>query len=230
MRKKALPICGIYKITNPIGQIYIGKSVHCKRRWRQNAYQRQRLIIESFEKYGYKNHTFEIIEECEEEQLNDREKFWVKHFDCFDTPNGLNLTGGSSKGYEFSKQSREIIKNNSTGNNNWEGRKHTEESKSKIGKAHKGRKHTEEARKNMGQGQKGRKASDETRKIMSEQRKGIPKPIGFVAHTAKVVLNTETGVYYVSLREAAKSSTIKYDTLQDMLSGKRPNKSQFIYA
>jgi hypothetical protein len=42
-----MPICGIYKIDNPIGQIYIGQSIDCfkrKNQYEKIACKKQNLI------------------------------------------------------------------------------------------------------------------------------------------------------------------------------------------
>lgn len=180
MRKKIESICGIYKITNPIGEIYIGKSKNCRQR-RKSNYVRQRKIFDSFQKYGKKNHVFEMIEIYKPELLDKREKFWIKHFETFDTPNGLNLTDGGKK-YVFAKESTKIISRNSTGNTNWKGKKHKETTKEKQ---------------SLNSGQ------------------------------AKLVLNMETGIYYDSITEASKSTSICFDTLSNKLRGRLKNKTSF---
>ena len=70
---------GIYKITNPKGKIYIGQSINIKRRFKdyKNSLKKsQHKIYNSFKKFGYDNHTFEIIEKCLESELNDRERYY----------------------------------------------------------------------------------------------------------------------------------------------------------
>ena len=71
---------GIYKITNPIGQHYIGKSKDIYKRW--NSYKRdlgkgQPKLYNSFKDYGIENHIFEIIEICDVSILTEREKFYI---------------------------------------------------------------------------------------------------------------------------------------------------------
>lgn len=41
---------------------------------------------------GVENFTFEIIEECAPEELNEREKFWIDYFDT--KTFGYNVTAG----------------------------------------------------------------------------------------------------------------------------------------
>ena len=92
---------GIYKITNPLGEVYIGKSeVDIKERMSRYKYnyaiKNQPKIYDSIIKFGYTNHVFEIIETCNIEEINDREKFWIDYYDCIN--NGLNCTTGGNGG------------------------------------------------------------------------------------------------------------------------------------
>lgn len=83
---------GIYKITNPKGEIYIGQSTNIEARWenyRKLRCRDQRLLFKSLAKYGWLNHTFEIIEECQD--LNNREQYWIKFYNSLDE--GLNGMG-----------------------------------------------------------------------------------------------------------------------------------------
>jgi group I intron endonuclease len=75
---------GIYKITNINTQIcYVGQAVDIADRWRQhikralNAEPRtQNKLYPAMYKDGVENFTFEIIEECEQSKLNNREDYW----------------------------------------------------------------------------------------------------------------------------------------------------------
>ena len=90
-------ICGIYKITNPNGDIYIGQSRNIFSRFKEyesSHCKRQPRVYRSIEKYGYKNHKFEIVCECEEESLDELEAYYIKLFDSFETSHGMNLTSG----------------------------------------------------------------------------------------------------------------------------------------
>lgn len=105
---------GIYKITNPKGKIYIGKSKNIELRF--NSYYKlqhcsqQRKLYNSFKKYGVKNHTFEIIKECVIGSLDLYEIQYIKHYDSIEQ--GLNLTSGGDGG-KRSKESEEIRRINS---------------------------------------------------------------------------------------------------------------------
>lgn len=96
-----LKMIGIYKITNlQNGQSYIGQSIRIEQRW---ADEKRRAFVESdkaynyplsraFRKYGIDNFSFEIIEECQPSQLDEREKYWIAYYNTF--YNGYNQTLG----------------------------------------------------------------------------------------------------------------------------------------
>ena len=57
-----------------------------------------------------------------------------------------------------------------------------------------------------------------------------PKSAGIKGKNAKKVLDTESGIFYDSAKEAATIYDIDYKYLSSMLSGARPNKTSLIYA
>lgn len=97
---------GIYKIENLIThRCYIGQSRNIQKRWlaHKNAvYDKKQKsydypIYRAIRKYGIENFSFEIIEQCPVDELNEREKFWIKHFSSYEK--GYNQTpGGESLG------------------------------------------------------------------------------------------------------------------------------------
>ena len=104
---------GIYKIENLInGKIYIGQSINIERRW---SYHRSSCVYNdiskqcynyplyrSFRKYGIENFDFSIIELCEKEQLDEKEKCWINFYKSY--INGYNLTlGGQGTRKELPK-------------------------------------------------------------------------------------------------------------------------------
>lgn len=69
----------------------------------------------------------------------------------------------------------------------------------------------------------GKKHSDENKKAWSENKKGCLHP------QARVILNTQTGIFYISIHEACFSVGLKYSTLRSMLQGCNKNKTYLIY-
>lgn len=92
---------GIYKITDLTnGMIYIGQSNNISRRkiehFNDNKYN-QSKIDQAIITKGKENFSFEIIEECTVDQLNEKEKYWIQYYDSFD--HGYNQTKGGQNEY-----------------------------------------------------------------------------------------------------------------------------------
>lgn len=92
---------GIYKITNIAnGKSYVGQSTDIHRRWRTeiansnnvNSHSYDYPLMRAFRKYGINNFKFEVIEECKNEELNQKEMYWIDYFDTFF--HGYNQTLG----------------------------------------------------------------------------------------------------------------------------------------
>lgn len=90
---------GIYKITNLINQkCYIGQSRDIHKRWishRTRPFNEQdedynKTLYKAIRKYGLTNFSFEVLEECEIEQLNEKENYWINYFNS--QKNGYNET------------------------------------------------------------------------------------------------------------------------------------------
>lgn len=83
---------GIYKITNLINEMtYVGQSTDVAERWRQHVKRgvgaespgRNKLYPAMLE-YGIENFSFELLEECTQDKLNEREKYWQKFYHAQD--------------------------------------------------------------------------------------------------------------------------------------------------
>jgi group I intron endonuclease len=82
---------GIYKITSPSNKIYVGQSINIEKRFGQYKRldcKKQPKLYNSLVKYGVDIHKFEIIEECNLEQLNKREIYWKQYYNTINE--GLN--------------------------------------------------------------------------------------------------------------------------------------------
>lgn len=248
--------CGVYKITSPSGRIYIGQSRNIEKRWKgylRKDCKNQIKLKHSFEKYGVEAHVFEIVEECEFEQLNSRERYWQEFYDCVE--NGLNclLAKTEDKPLVYSKETRERMSRANLGKIISEetklkisranlGKKHSEESKLKMRFNSLGKKMSEEACKKMSLSKLGRKASSETREKMrlsslgrkhSEESK-LKMRLALVGRKVpeknkKKVIDTLTNKIYSSIKEAAEDINLNYNILKNMLSGDKKNATSLIY-
>lgn len=94
-------ICGIYKITNKqTGDIYIGQSVNIADRWKQHIKcglgidaSATNKLYNNMQKYGVWNFTFEILQKCTRDKLNEKERFWIQMYQSNKV--GLNVTKGN---------------------------------------------------------------------------------------------------------------------------------------
>ena len=87
---------GIYKFQNLInGKCYIGLSQSLEVRYRnhkQCSKYKDSSFYRAIRNYGWENFSYEIIENCTIEELNEKEKFWIKYYNSF--KNGYNETQG----------------------------------------------------------------------------------------------------------------------------------------
>lgn len=137
---------GIYKITNKVnGKYYIGKSIDIYRRWKDE----KRFVSvndhlqNAFKKYGFDNFSFEILEECSEELLNDREIYYISLLDATNNKKGYNMTFGGTGG-KPSEETIEKMKETKKKNGYtkyWLGKSLPAEMKQKISNSLSGDKH-----------------------------------------------------------------------------------------
>lgn len=115
-KESVLKICGVYKITNPVGKVYIGSSKDIKNRWSSYKKCVQSRIKKSFDQYRLENHIFEIIEECKIDELKCRERYWQDFYDVL-SDNGLNdiLEKCGDTPAVFSESMKERIRQTNTG-------------------------------------------------------------------------------------------------------------------
>lgn len=225
----------IYKITNPAGHVYVGKTCNLKKRkshYQQLECKSQPILYRSFLKYGFKSHSFEVIDSFASSisYCSGKEIFWIRTYmsysKVFPEMNGMNLTigGGGALGRIVSLEQREKMRDIG------KMLRHTEEAKRKIGEAAKGNKfslgskHSEEWKSNMSkrlQGHtfnKGRKPSEETRQKMRSvkikngtSRESLDKMVAWnVANKGKKVIQYDLLENllneYPTIRDAARKT------------------------
>lgn len=133
-------ISGIYKIENIINhKVYIVKSedidyrfVLHKRELKNGKHCNQHLLA-AWRKYGEDNFIFSILEECEVNDLNQKEIFWIKSLQSYKKEFGYNKILGGTGG-RLNAESLEKMRQSSIG------KKLSEKSKRKISEHHKNNK------------------------------------------------------------------------------------------
>lgn len=98
-------VIGIYQILNTINdKRYIGQSIHCNDRFKQHIRELRgnrhtnKYLQNSWNKHGEQVFQFSVIEECNRNDLDMREIYWINHYDSCD--HGYNCTyGGDSTMY-----------------------------------------------------------------------------------------------------------------------------------
>lgn len=108
---KDLPLLGIYKITSPIGKVYVGQSKNIPQRFKFYSFyncKNQIKLYNSFRKYKVENHFFELIEECDVNQLNEREEYWILKLNSI--KKGLNIKNGGNSSPLNEKTKKKISK------------------------------------------------------------------------------------------------------------------------
>lgn len=189
---KEKKICGIYKITSPSGKVYVGESIDIKSRWKEyNRFdcKNQRKLYNSFKKYSVENHIFEILEECIFDELLCKERYWQDFYDVLN--GGLNclLTNCGDKKQVLSKET--LIK---------------------MAEAQRGEKnHMFGKRKELNPNY-GKSLPEETKKKMRKK-----KTYKTLHPNSKLILDTQTGVFFNSIKEASEAYNIVFSTLRNML-------------
>lgn len=166
------PIICIYKITCIINnRIYVGQTKNFKNRKMFHLYNLKkqahcnRYLQNDYNIYGKQNLKFEVLEECKEENLLEKETYWINYFggkNSLTTYNLIDLNGASID----SKSYRKVLIDAGIINKNL-----SEETKLKISRSHKGKKASLESKIKCSNTLKDRIFSKETREKISQNRK-----------------------------------------------------------
>ena len=164
----------IYKITNNVNnKIYIGQSKYNDPKYLGSG----NYIRKAVKKYGIKNFTKEIIEECSDiAQANEREKYWIKKLDSKNLKIGYNIADGGSSfimNDSIKKKIKISLSGKYTGDNSFrKGVPQNIETRKKISEGNKGRIKNDDTRKKMSSSAIGKKLSEDTKKKLSNSHKG----------------------------------------------------------
>lgn len=179
----------IYKITNNInGKIYIGKHIDKSETGFDDYMGSGIKIIMAQKKYGKENFTKEILEECVLDNIDEREKFWIKKFNSTNRDIGYNITSGGDGGDTLTTHPdlnliKQKMSKSSPRRSGWH---HSEQTKEKISKINLGRKLN-------------RVITEEQRREISERLKGKNNP-NFGKHKTveerRIIKEANTGLVY----------------------------------
>ena len=97
----ATDVTGIYKITNiKTKECYIGQAMHIKERWAEHAKcglgidtPAGNKLYKAIQEFGLWNFSFEVLEVCPQNQLNEKEKYYIDLYSSYDY--GYNSTRGN---------------------------------------------------------------------------------------------------------------------------------------
>tara|TARA_R110000868_G_scaffold122229_1_gene323878 strand:+ start:463 stop:1035 length:573 start_codon:yes stop_codon:yes gene_type:complete len=171
---------GIYRIAHKVsGMCYVGQSVDISSRWRQHLTPNKSCIGQAIAAEP-DQFTFEILEECSKEMMNEREKHWIEFYNCVH-PSGYNKTSGGSSSTEVSEDTKKKISEMMKGKTKSDEHKKklsavvrgpvSDETLKRMSAASKNRIQSEESRQKKSEALKGRTPSDETKQKMSDAAK-----------------------------------------------------------
>lgn len=90
----------IYLITNKLnGHKYVGQTTQSmNKRWAAHIQESRRMsskpLHRAFRKYGVDKFAIKQIDECDVSILNEREQYWIQHYNTFESAEGYNATSG----------------------------------------------------------------------------------------------------------------------------------------
>jgi group I intron endonuclease len=230
---------GIYIIRNTINhKIYVGSAVLLIRRYRQHKHRilsgihQSRHLLHHVSKYGINTLSFELLEKCPTDLLIAREQHYLDTLRPF-VDNGFNTSeiAGATVGVKHTEYTKKIMSECRKGKKLSEetkrrmsaaqqGRKMSPESIEKMKRAQSNKSYGPEARRNMSIAHVGQKQSQETKDKRAASLRGKTK-------NGMIVLNTATGIFYDSIKEAALLYGIVHTTLHRKITGRIKNNTPF---
>jgi group I intron endonuclease len=169
----------IYKATGPTGKVYIGQTVKTlNRRKSDHGFRAKKgdcrgAFQIALLEHGLDAFTWEQICTADTlEELNEREIYWIAHYDSTNPEKGYNLAPGGLA-WSPSGETRRKLSEANKGQIPWiKNRHHSEETRRKLSEAHKGKHPSEKTRKKLSEAGKGRSPSPETRRKIGDAERG----------------------------------------------------------
>jgi len=191
------------------GKIYIGKSINIERRWKEELNgQLNDHIKRSMDKYGITNFKFSVILECEAEELDEKEKFYIDFYNSHHRDFGYNKTLGGEGG-QWCEQAKKKASKRMKGNGNpFYGKKHSAETKAKLSADRIGEKSWFY----------GKRKSLHTRKLQAETKQGALNPMAktvFQYDLQGALINS-----FPCVMDASKATGIGYSAIKNCANNK----------
>lgn len=166
----------IYRIVNTMnGKIYIGSTNNFEKRTRKHLLDLRKgkhhsqHLQRAFSKYGESAFEFEVMEDVFGNSLLAREQEYLDKIRPFDPSIGYNISEKATNC--VLRGEKHWTHGLPTEEHHWYGKRHSEETKQRIGDAQRGKLNHMFGKPGPN---RGRKASDETRRRISASKKGIP--------------------------------------------------------
>lgn len=176
-------IYGIHNLKND--KWYVGQAVDIESRWKQhrwalsNGYHYNRHLLRSWNKYSSDSFEFVILETCNQDQLNDREIYWIANLNSTEHGYNRSIGGKGGNGFKWTNESKEIFALSRQGDRNpFYGKQHTDEYKTRMVQLNSG----------------------ELNPMYGHYGKDHPK--------SRKVLCVETGIIYDGLHEAGRQTGV----------------------
>ena len=100
-KQKFKGVIGIYKIENKVnGKKYIGQSIDIGKRWSSHCtmlkYNKHTSVHlqGAYNFYGEESFSFSVLEECGEDKLDERERYWIAYYNATNPEYGYNVLEG----------------------------------------------------------------------------------------------------------------------------------------
>lgn len=206
---------GIYKITSPSGKVYIGQSWNIERRWKHyNSYDlTQRKLKNSLNKYGVKNHVFEIIHELPEDITQEiLDRYEQLYMDLYRNAGVelMNLREGGSKG-KASEETKKLMSLKRMGN-----------------KSNTGRILSKEHKQNISKGLQGKSFKfDHLKKYLKQAVENSKKVTSKIVYQYDLKNNFKKE--YPSVKEASRQTNIKFQNICNCALGNQTHSGGFIW-